>query len=73
MTNPNTPFIPPQMLPVPLYRQPVVVAALIVFAGLIFAGLMVWQPFAKPDHLRVHDTFTTTKSCVTYKSSVSCN
>lgn len=72
MTNPNVPpFLPPQMRPVPLYRQPVVAAAMIVFVGLIIAGLMVWQPGASPKSGLVITGFDQTR-CVTYKDSVTC-
>lgn len=72
MTNPNTPpFLPPQMRPAPLYRQPGVVAALIVFVGMIIAGLMVWQPGAAPKSGLVNTGFDQTR-CVTYKETVDC-
>ena len=66
MTNPNmSPLVPSQTRPVPLYRQPVVVAALIVFAGLIIAGLMVRQTWGNDEPQAV----TVSKESVTTRTS----
>lgn len=48
-------------------------AALVLAAGMVLLGLMIWQPWAEPEHVWVEYNTNQMESCVTYKSSVWCS